>query len=826
MAPHLRGLVSSDVSHMTSIIMQVIMLYVEILMLSIGLLGLFWLLREYFRPGGSMGFMLAGFSLACTGLSQGIVLLGQILVVKDFIETGELLIRLQGIFVLVGALIMALYTSSVFFRRHRRTAQILSILAILPFTINFYRSGLGLSENVYGAMFPSASVSEFFSYLLPLLLSYLYLSAMATVRYVRRRQQADLLLMLSGLVGFSSMFFAAAAFNAHFRPGAVLFGVELLIHQVLFLCGALGHGNSDKEVEKRPLTFFRQNIQKQIASFSLPIFFIFTLAISAINTGNQVRAENARDATSGEWVLRQDASTFQAWQAEAQREADLLSSILPGVDDDGGVVSVLTAWAVSRPSWALELVWSDGNRLSAGPEFMLDPDASALDVTVPVKFAIGQAGSDTGTDFAPTGTLRMVRPIDLDGLLLPSFAAGFQTVGIVVADSGFMYQAGADLNSESMSVINAALAQSSGFTNGQTEGISLYQATNILTPDGKSAGYMYYAVSQIESERHMFSALANVAVISLLIGIALLLTVYIPIRLLVRPVVELERAAKKIKSGDYSSRIQYGGPNEFGRMAVAFNKMSEEVKKRTASLQDMIREQRDFLNYVVHELKAPVTTVRWSLESLMDENAAAESKKAVSDALRANDNIRELIDELLDFSRMERGAIKLELGKVEIRGVLDDVVNKLSARIEEAGVRVSVSTDGRDKYEVHADANRVAHMLSNLIGNAVKYSPRGGDVNISLEGARLSGPSRRSGKFVRVSVQDRGLGVPKSQQKQIFSRFFRAENAVASGAEGTGLGLYIARRLAELQGGELWFDSTEGRGSTFKFTLPMEGKHE
>jgi len=811
---------------MTSIIMQVILLYVEILMLSIGLVGLYWLLREYFRSDWSLGFLIAGLSVACTGLSQGIVLLGQILVVKEYFETGELLIRLQGVFVIFGALLIAMYVSSVFFRRFRRVAQILSVLAILPFTISYYRSGLGLSENLYGALFPSASVSEFFSYLLPLMLSYIYLFVMAAVRSVRRRRQADLLLMSSGLIGLMSMFAATASFQTHFRPGAVLFAFGLLIHELLFLCGALGHGNPDKEIEKRPLIFFGRTIQRQIASFSLPIFFIFTLAISALNTGNQVNLEDARYAMEGEWVLRQDVATFEAWQAEAQREAELLTAFLPLAEDQGGIASALMSWEAARPSWALELVWPDGDQLSAGPAMLLEPEASVISVTVPVELSTGPAGPVAGIGHPTTVIMRVARSIDFEELHIPAFAARFHSAGIVAAGGRSIFQAGAELDSAAMSLISESLAQSSGFVNGQAADISLYQAIALPTSGGESGGFIYYAVSQIDSEREMFSALANVAVISLLLGIALILTIYLPIRMVIRPVLELEQAAKKVKGGDYSLRIQYDGPNELGRLAKAFNTMSEEVKTRTASLQDMVREQRDFLNYVVHELKTPVTTVRWSLESLADERTDAESKKAISDALSANDDIRELIDELLDFTRMERGAIKLEFGRVEVRAALDDAMKRLSARIEKAGAKVSISTDGREKYDVHADASRVAHALSNLISNAVKYSPRGSEVNIMLEGARLSGPSRRPGRFVRVSVRDRGLGIPKDQQKQIFSRFFRADNAVASGAEGTGLGLHISKRLIELQGGELWFDSTEGRGSTFRFTLPMEGKSE
>ncbi len=120
----------------------------------------------------------------------------------------------------------------------------------------------------------------------------------------------------------------------------------------------------------------------------------------------------------------------------------------------------------------------------------------------------------------------------------------------------------------------------------------------------------------------------------------------------------------------------------------------------------------------------------------------------------------------------------------------------------------------KDPVVVDIDLERMEQVLTNLIGNAIKYSPQGGSVLIRLE-------ADSQARIARLSIQDQGIGIPRHQQAQIFGRFIRAENASAWGIGGTGLGLYLCRELVERHNGRLWFESEEGQGSTFSFTLPL-----
>jgi signal transduction histidine kinase len=170
-----------------------------------------------------------------------------------------------------------------------------------------------------------------------------------------------------------------------------------------------------------------------------------------------------------------------------------------------------------------------------------------------------------------------------------------------------------------------------------------------------------------------------------------------------------------------------------------------------------------------------------------------------------------LTEDLLDVTRLQAGRLQLQRTPSD----LIRLVRRVAGQMQQSTTQHHLEMRAPE-YPLVADMDleRMEQVLTNLIGNALKYSPQGGPITITL-------CANAQGTTVQVSVKDQGIGIPRHQQAQIFGRFIRADNARAYGIGGTGLGLYLCRELVERHGGRLWFESEEGKGSTFSFTLPL-----
>jgi signal transduction histidine kinase len=176
------------------------------------------------------------------------------------------------------------------------------------------------------------------------------------------------------------------------------------------------------------------------------------------------------------------------------------------------------------------------------------------------------------------------------------------------------------------------------------------------------------------------------------------------------------------------------------------------------------------------------------------------------------DKLSELIDNLLDVSRLQIGTFKLDFGRVNLAEMAQKYAEKFRLQTTKHEIVVDFPPDFP---VIQGDARRLGQVLSNLLSNAIKYSPDGGTIT-------LSGQTVPDG--VRVSVSDEGIGLPLAQQEFIFDRFYRADNALTRETQGVGLGLYIVRSIVEAHGGHIWVESEPGSGTTFHFELPLSQK--
>ena len=228
-------------------------------------------------------------------------------------------------------------------------------------------------------------------------------------------------------------------------------------------------------------------------------------------------------------------------------------------------------------------------------------------------------------------------------------------------------------------------------------------------------------------------------------------------------------------------------------------------RRRLEALRD------EFLSTAAHELKTPIATIKGYgqlIDRWLPEGCDPKVLQALAVVNRQCNRIARLVEALLEVSRLQRGAIELHPELFDLGQLAEEAVTEL----QPTAPRHRLVLKGRRRVMVNADRDRIAQVLFSLLDNAVKFSPKGGDVDVGL--------SVRDGEAV-VSVRDRGVGIEKEKQASIFERFYRAHVRTPYDYSGLGIGLNLSRELVTRQGGRMWFQSTAGKGSTFYFSLPL-----
>jgi signal transduction histidine kinase len=230
----------------------------------------------------------------------------------------------------------------------------------------------------------------------------------------------------------------------------------------------------------------------------------------------------------------------------------------------------------------------------------------------------------------------------------------------------------------------------------------------------------------------------------------------------------------------------------------------------------------DFVSFVSHELKTPMTSIR-GFTDLLASGTVGQVNDAQGNFLstiRSNvDRMATLVSDLADVSRIEANRLRLNFQEVELTDIIDDVMRSAHTQIEVKGHSLALEIP-TDLPNLWGDRVRLIQVLTNLVNNAYKYTPQGGSIRISAELAENQWDPGGAQHVVHITVQDNGIGISTENQPKIFQKFFRAEDQSVRDIPGTGLGLNITKTLIEMQGGKIWFVSTPGAGTTFHFTIP------
>jgi two-component system, NarL family, sensor histidine kinase BarA len=270
----------------------------------------------------------------------------------------------------------------------------------------------------------------------------------------------------------------------------------------------------------------------------------------------------------------------------------------------------------------------------------------------------------------------------------------------------------------------------------------------------------------------------------------------------------------------------------YAELADKNKRLAEAVER----MQEADRIKSNFLATISHELRTPLTSVIGYSEMLLEGLAGPlndEQREYVHTIMEKGDSLLQLISGILDVSRMESGSLQLRREPVDLRDVIGTAATALAPALKRKRLRLEVPPDGGSAPRVVGDRDKIRQILMNLLGNAIKFTPEGGHIQVAVEVGHLSredeserfGASGDSGEHaltpgVRMRVRDSGIGIAKEKQARIFEPFFQVDSSSTREYGGTGLGLTLVKSLVEAQGGRVWVESELGRGSVFTVTFP------
>ncbi len=391
--------------------------------------------------------------------------------------------------------------------------------------------------------------------------------------------------------------------------------------------------------------------------------------------------------------------------------------------------------------------------------------------------------------------------------------------GIVLIDSQEGQDEGLDFSSEPQiaSALQGQYATRIGPVPDLAGGRAMYVAYPVRAGEGV-IGVVYLSQPLREVQAVLsdlrWRLLASTVVALLLSGVVGLVLS----RAISNPVRQLTAAAGRLAQGDFDYPLEIDSADEMGRLGRSFQTMSARLRH---TLEDLARQNRlrtEFVSNVSHELRTPLTSIKGLIETL--RGGAVEDTEVRDRFLGTIDNetdrLIRLVNDLLLLSKADFQALNMKPETVDVRLLARRSVRKLWPQGEARGVHLEVAAPDEPLLAL-ADADRVEQVLVNLLDNAIKFSPSGSTVTVRVaqDGVEQGEPTP-----VSVSVEDEGVGIPAQDLPRLFERFYRVDQARSRDRGGSGLGLSIAQALVEAQGGHIWLESEEGRGTTVYFTLP------
>lgn len=355
----------------------------------------------------------------------------------------------------------------------------------------------------------------------------------------------------------------------------------------------------------------------------------------------------------------------------------------------------------------------------------------------------------------------------------------------------------------------AVYADSSNLLIGQQINMQLSKPFAAFLIDGRPI--LAYAepidTPQLELAQRQFTSSVNRSLLLAILtaGLAAILFTILISKSILRPVEALISAARRMEKGDLTQRVDISTRGELGELANAFNAMAD-------GLERLEKLRRNMVSDVAHELRTPLSNIRGYLEAVRD-GLVEPTPELIASLHEEALLLSQLVDDLQELALAEAGQLVLSSERIYLPELVGKIANGLQPKIREK--QLSLELNFPDDLEpIYGDYRRLGQVVSNLLINAIRYTPEGGTISVS---------ARQSAERMELQVQDTGVGIAPEHLPYVFERFYRADHSRARITGGAGLGLAIVKQLVQAQGGEVGVDSQPGKGTTFTLTLPKQG---
>jgi two-component system sensor histidine kinase GlrK len=374
-------------------------------------------------------------------------------------------------------------------------------------------------------------------------------------------------------------------------------------------------------------------------------------------------------------------------------------------------------------------------------------------------------------------------------------------IGNILDNVKGSYETYSDLINEEVSYIKSGRQYSADTFKQKKEQAVNVTVDNLKDLEAYSQISTYNKVKKLgEAEGNASNVAIIIGVISLVFGVVISTVITITIT---KPLSIIKKKTKEIASGNFGDELNVNSPPEIQELAHSFNLMCAQLEKV-----DQLKS--DFFSLMSHELRTPLTTIKEGsnlvLERLREDKGAGKQKRLLNIINEECIRLINLVNSLLDMSRMEAGMMLYTFSLSDITPLIDKVTREIEPLAETKHIKVK-----RDIIEnpphVKIDAERILHVLRNLLGNAIKYTKKGGTVSITVQ----------ADTELKVSISDTGSGIKIENHDMIFNKYYQ----VNSKEKGTGLGLFIVKHIIDAHGGKVWIEKTSKQGTTFSFTLPL-----
>ncbi|MFH1714229.1 MAG: ATP-binding protein [Candidatus Nealsonbacteria bacterium] len=253
------------------------------------------------------------------------------------------------------------------------------------------------------------------------------------------------------------------------------------------------------------------------------------------------------------------------------------------------------------------------------------------------------------------------------------------------------------------------------------------------------------------------------------------------------------------------------GGGELGKIIILHDITREKTIERMKT---------EFVSLAAHQLRTPLSAIKWTVRMILDEDVGQitlSQRELLEKTYKSNERMIWLINDLLNVTKIEEGRYLYRPVFSDIGNIIRFVINSQEDYLKRKNIRIEFDRPKEKMPMVAMDVEKMRLVLQNLIGNAIEYTPPGGEIKVILKNNK---------KDVELQIKDNGVGIPKDQQKRVFSKFFRGSNVVKMDTDGSGLGIFIAKNIIDAHKGKIWFSSEEGEGTTFCFTLPVKKEFE